>query len=155
MWFCAVKPVSASLASLKAWESASLARRRHCATSARRFARTARFIRSFNNSNARLIFVVTTRRRKEKAEALLASEPRDTVALFAALLSLPPSERHPALALSAQQQKEKTLAALLRGCEVLRSAVRLPAVRRCAVDRPDVDRAPCLGRAARELTRLF
>ena len=48
-----------------------------------------------------------------KLEALLAPEPRDTVALFAALLSLPPSERHPALALSAQQQKEKTLAALL------------------------------------------
>ena len=48
-----------------------------------------------------------------KLEALLATEPRDTVALFAALLSLPPSERHPALALSAQQQKEKTLAALL------------------------------------------
>ena len=52
-------------------------------------------------------------RKWSKLEALLAPEPRDTVALFAALLSLPPSERHPALALSAQQQKEKTLAALL------------------------------------------
>jgi class 3 adenylate cyclase/tetratricopeptide (TPR) repeat protein/ABC-type transport system involved in cytochrome c biogenesis ATPase subunit len=57
----------------------------------------------------------TASRKWKKLEALLAPEPRDTdtVALFAALLSLPPSERHPALALSAQQQKEKTLAALL------------------------------------------
>jgi class 3 adenylate cyclase len=60
-------------------------------------------------------------RKLAKLEALLAdSTPRDaeTIALFAALLSLPPSDRYPALAMTAQEQKERTLVALfdrLRG----------------------------------------
>ena len=57
----------------------------------------------------------------EKLEILLASAAlRDEdVALLADLLSLPVSERHPMLNLSAQRKKERTLQALLRQLEGL------------------------------------
>jgi class 3 adenylate cyclase/predicted ATPase len=57
----------------------------------------------------------------QKLEALLArTEPRDDhVALFADLLTLPASERHPLANLSPQRKKENTLEALIRQLEVL------------------------------------
>jgi class 3 adenylate cyclase len=57
----------------------------------------------------------------EKLEALLsrAKPPDQDVALLAALLSLPPTERHPLPNLNPQQQKERTLEALIRQLESL------------------------------------
>jgi DNA-binding winged helix-turn-helix (wHTH) protein/predicted ATPase len=57
----------------------------------------------------------------EKLEALLArTEPPDEdVALFADLMSLPSSERHPLPSLSPQRKKERTLEALVRQLEGL------------------------------------
>jgi class 3 adenylate cyclase/predicted ATPase len=60
----------------------------------------------------------------DKLEAALAKPAppdRETTALFAGLLSLPLNGRYPALRMSAQQQKEKTLAALLERLRVVAS----------------------------------
>ena len=57
-----------------------------------------------------------------KLEALLAGstpDSSDAASLFAALLSLPANGRYPALELTPQQQKQKTLQALLRGVHEL------------------------------------
>jgi class 3 adenylate cyclase len=59
--------------------------------------------------------------RLEKLEALLAraAPPDEDVALFADLMSLPTSERHPLPNLSPQRKKERTLEALIRQLESL------------------------------------
>jgi predicted ATPase len=59
--------------------------------------------------------------RLDKIEALLApaSPSTEDLALFAELLSLPPEQRYPPLALSPQRKKEKTFAALLRQLDAL------------------------------------
>jgi class 3 adenylate cyclase len=65
--------------------------------------------------------------RLDKLEAVLAQairEPGDATPLLAALLSIPTRERYPALNLSPQKQKEKTLKALLAQVEGL--ATRQP-----------------------------
>jgi class 3 adenylate cyclase/predicted ATPase len=69
----------------------------------------------------------TVEQRLDKLEAVLAqatNELGDAVALLAALLSLPTGERYPALNLTPQKQKEKTLRALVAQVEGL--AVRQP-----------------------------
>jgi hypothetical protein len=52
-------------------------------------------------------------RRLAKLEAILPSATAEETALIAALLSIPTGDRYPPLGLSPQQQRRKTLDALL------------------------------------------
>jgi class 3 adenylate cyclase/predicted ATPase/ABC-type transport system involved in cytochrome c biogenesis ATPase subunit len=64
----------------------------------------------------------TSAQRLDKLEAILAvdaSRVQAVAPLFAALLSIPPGERYPPLALSSTQQRRRTLAALLDQIEGL------------------------------------
>jgi class 3 adenylate cyclase/tetratricopeptide (TPR) repeat protein len=65
---------------------------------------------------ARFKAIDTSEQRLDKLEALLAlgtSQVRAVAPLFAALLSIPFGDRYPSIALSATQQRRRTLAALL------------------------------------------
>ena len=118
------RPVSASRGSRpRCWNASPPSRTRACAISARRSTRTARFIRSSARWNAPPASRTTTprKRRLDKLDALLAqtSTSIEDAALFAEMLSLPNDGRYPALDLTPQQRRQRTLEALISQMEVL------------------------------------
>ena len=77
----------------------------------------------------------------DKLAVLAPASPEDG-ALLAELLSLPTEGRLPPLQLTPQRKKEKTFEALLRQLEAFaRAASGADALRRCALDRPQLARA--------------
>ena len=99
-------------------ERLAASRTRACATSVHRSTPTARSIRSSARWNVlRDLRTTTPRKRKlDKLDAVLAltSTSKQDAALFAEMLSLPNDGRYPALELTPQQRRQKTLEALTR-----------------------------------------
>ena len=81
----------------------------------------------------------TAQAKLDKLDALLAQcfTPRQDAALFAEMLSLPNDGRYPALELTPQQRRQKTLEALTAQIEALvASKSDADDFRGCSLDRP-------------------
>ena len=81
----------------------------------------------------------TAQAKLDKLDTLLAqsSTPREDVALFAEMLSLPNDGRYPTLELAPQQRRQRTLEALRSQIEALaRTKSRADGLRGCALGRP-------------------
>ena len=116
-------------------------RTRACAISARRSTPTARFIRSSARWNAPPDWRTTTPRKRSSTSSMRCSRrPRPRIedaALFAEMLSLPNDGRYPALDLTPQQRRQRTLEALDfadGGADTPKSGA--DDLRGCALDRP-------------------
>ena len=112
-----------------------------CAISARRSTPTAHFIRSSARWSAPLDWRTTMRRKRNSTSSTWCSRtprPRSQDAsLFAEMLSLPNDGRYPALELTPQQRRQRTLDALAAQIEALaRSKSGIDDLRGRALDRP-------------------
>ena len=129
-WCCSpARRVSANHDSRLRFWNVLLANRTHvCAISAPRSTPTARFIRSSARWNVLPDLRTTTRAqvKLDKLDALLAQTSTSTqhAALIADMLSLPNDGRYPALELTPQQRRQKTLEALTPQMEALSASVR-------------------------------
>ena len=111
------RPASANRGSRRrCWNASPASRTRACAISARRSTPTARFIRSSARWNAPPDWRTTTPRKRSSTSSMpcwrRARPPAQDAALFAEMLSLPNDGRYPALELTPQQRRQRTLEAL-------------------------------------------
>ena len=117
-WCCSpARPVSANRGSRRrCWNASPASRTRACAISARRSIPTARFIRSSARWNVPPDWRTTTHRKRGSTSSMRCwRRPRPRMqdaALFAEMLSLPNDGRYPALELTPEQRRQRTLEAL-------------------------------------------
>ena len=103
-------------------------RTRACAISARRSTPTARFIRSSARWNAPPDLLTTTSLRNKARQTRCGAgadlDLREDAALFADMLSLPNDGRYPALDLTPEQRRQRTLEALVSQMEAWPGKIR-------------------------------
>ena len=124
-WCCSpARPASANRGSRpRFWKASPPSRTRACAISARRSTPTARSIRSSARWNVLPDWRATTPRKRSSTSSMRCwrrPRPRSQdAALFAEMLSLPNDGRYPALDLTPQQRRQRTLEALISQLQAL------------------------------------